>query len=121
MPYIFQRDTAGVGEVLKAMAADAVIDLALEVAASAGTAAVVESRTGKKRYIAQILVPADQQAKDGVLSRAAADAGLTIRSYPKRAPRKKTEKPAAPKPARTTKADAKTTTRKPRSTKKPSA
>lgn len=78
---VFTLNRAGGAEVLKEMAANAVIDLALEVAASAGPEAVVETRISKSRFVASIKVPDLVQAKDGALSRAASDAGLTIKAY----------------------------------------
>ncbi|MFZ4497830.1 MAG: hypothetical protein ACOYN7_10300 [Candidatus Nanopelagicales bacterium] len=78
---VFVLDRDGAREVLREMAANTVIDVALEVAASAGADAVVESRVSKSRFVASIMVPELMQAKDGVLSRAASQAGLTIQAY----------------------------------------
>jgi hypothetical protein len=78
---VFVLDRAGAREVLTEMAANSVIDVALEVAASAGADAVVETRVSASRFVASVVVPDLTQAKDGLLSRAASQAGLTIRAY----------------------------------------
>ena len=73
---VFVLDREGGAEVLKEIAADAITELANQVAASAGAEAVVTSKVSKTRFVATVKVPAAAQAKDGVLSRAAAQAGL---------------------------------------------
>jgi hypothetical protein len=73
----FYLDLGGGGEVLKEMAAAQIATIAGAVAAEAGPdAEVTQNVTDRAR--ATVRVPADQQAKDGVLSRAAAGAGLEV-------------------------------------------
>jgi hypothetical protein len=84
----FELDKAGGAEVLKVMAAEAIAALAQQVAAAAGEGAVVEMST-TDRARAKVKVPADVQAKDGVLTRAAAEVGLEVRPSKKRPPRSK--------------------------------
>lgn len=79
MTFVLNR--VGGGEVLKELAAEAVTQLALEVSADAGPSAVVETRVSKTRFVATIKVAADEQATDGVLSRAVSQAGLTLNAY----------------------------------------
>lgn len=74
----FELDHDGAEEVLKHLAADAINDLAQKVADHAGEDALLDTYT-TDRAAASVSVPADQQAKDGVLSRAAAAAGLELR------------------------------------------
>lgn len=74
----FKLNRAGGAEVLKELAAQHVNALAREVADRAGDEAVVEEYT-TDRAAATVSVPAVQQAKDGVLSRAAGAAGLEVR------------------------------------------
>jgi len=87
----FKLDRAGVGEVLKAMTAKAVADVAQEIAAAAGDDAVVELGVSD-RARALVMVPAEQQALDGVLSRAAAAAGLEVRARVKSPKKSRTRK-----------------------------
>lgn len=75
----FKLDYKGGGEVLKQVAAAAVNDAARQVAAAAGPDAEVETYT-TDRAAASVSVPAEQQAKDGVLTRAASAAGLQVRA-----------------------------------------
>lgn len=75
----FKLNRAGGAEVLKQLAADAVNDLAQQVAASAGPDAEVSKYT-TDRAAAAVSVPAEQQARDGALTRAAAAAGLEVRA-----------------------------------------
>lgn len=89
---VFVLNRVGGGEVLKEIAAEAITQLAIEVAAGAGQSAVVESSVSKTRFVATIKVSAEDQAKDGVLSRSAAEAGLTVNSYKQRAPKRKPAK-----------------------------
>jgi hypothetical protein len=84
----FELDLAGGAEVLKEMSAAAIADLAAQVAAAAGDGAVVDLKT-TDRAKAFVRVPAEQQAKDGLLSRAAAEVGLEVRPSKKRPPKKK--------------------------------
>ena len=79
MAFVLDRSIAD--ELLKVLAAEPVTQLALEVAAGAGQSAVVETRVSKTRFVATVKVSAEDQAKYGVLSRAASDAGLTIFAY----------------------------------------
>lgn len=75
----FKLNRAGGAEVLKQLAAPAIKELARKIAADAGDdAEVVEYTTD--RAAASVRVPAEQQAKDGVLTRAAAAAGLEVRA-----------------------------------------
>lgn len=93
----FELDKAGGAEVLKVMAAEAIGALAQQVAAAAGEGAVVEMST-TDRARAKVKVPADVQAKDGVLTRAAAEVGLEVRPSKKRPPRNKSsKKPRVPR------------------------
>jgi len=73
----FHLDLAGGAEVLKVMAAKQIAGIAAAVAGEAGPDAEV-TQTVTDRARATVRVPADQQAKDGVLSRAATAAGLQI-------------------------------------------
>lgn len=82
----FQLDRKGGSEVLKELAADEIHALAQKVAENAQKDAdatnqvvwVHESVTDRAR--ASITVPAGLQAKHGVLTRAAAAAGLEVRT-----------------------------------------
>jgi hypothetical protein len=82
----FHLNLAGGAEVLKEMAAERIAGIAESIAAGAGSdAAVTQKVTDRAR--ATVRVPAEQQAKDGVLSRAASAAGLEVVQR-KRRPRK---------------------------------
>lgn len=74
----FRLNRAGGAEVLKQVAAAAVNAAAQQVAAAAGPDAQVEHYT-TDRAAAAVSVPAEQQARDGVLTRAATAAGLEVR------------------------------------------
>jgi hypothetical protein len=74
----FKLNRAGGAEVLKQLAAPHVNALARQIAEQAGEDAEVEEYT-TDRAAAAVAVPAHQQAKDGVLTRAAAAAGLEVR------------------------------------------
>lgn len=74
----FELNFEGGAEVLKVLAADAIATLAQQVAAAAGDGAVVELST-LDRARAVVKVPADMQARDGVLTRAATQVGLDVR------------------------------------------
>lgn len=74
----FKLNHKGGAEVLKELAAQHVNALARQVADRAGDEAVVEEYT-TDRAAATVSVPAAQQAKGGVLTRAAAAAGLEVR------------------------------------------
>jgi hypothetical protein len=82
----FHLDLAGGAEVLKEMAAESIAGIAAAVAAGAGPDAQVTQKV-TDRARATVKVPAEQQAKDGVLSRAASSAGLEVVQR-KRRPRK---------------------------------
>jgi hypothetical protein len=86
----FVLDPAGGAEVLKDLVADEIAALAEQVSAAAGEGAQVKLST-TDRARASVSVPADAQAKDGVLSRAAAAVGLEIRPSKKSAPKKRTQ------------------------------
>lgn len=75
----FKLDRKGGAEVLKQMAAPLINDLAQQVAGSAGPDAEVSTYT-TDRAAASVAVPAEQQAKDGVLTKAASGAGLEVRA-----------------------------------------
>jgi hypothetical protein len=74
----FQLDIAGGAEVLKELAAAEIDALAKKVTDEAGPHAVFHEYT-TDRAAAVVSVPAGLQAKDGVLTRAAAAAGLEVR------------------------------------------
>ena len=98
---VFVLNRAGGGEVLKELCAEAITQLGVEVSADAGKTAVVETGVSRTRFVATVKVSAEDQAKDGVLSRAASQAGLTINAYPnsrkKPADNPTTTKPKKPK------------------------
>ena len=75
----FKLNRKGGAEVLKQVAAQAVNAAARRVASGAGPDAEVDTYT-TDRAAAAVRVPAEQQAKDGVLTRAASAAGLEVRS-----------------------------------------
>lgn len=75
----FKLDYKGVGEVLKSPDTAAAINaLAAQIAARAGGDAEMDDYTTDRRA-ASVRVPADQQARDGLLTRAAAEVGLEVR------------------------------------------
>lgn len=74
----FKLNIKGGEEVLKQLAAPHINAFARRVAEQAGDDADVDEYT-TDRAAASVSVPAYQQAKDGVLSRAAAAAGLEVR------------------------------------------
>ncbi len=82
----FELDREGGAEVLKEMSAAAIAELAAQVADQVGEGAVVKTYT-TDRAAASVKVPAEMQAKDGVLTKAAAAAGLEVKLRPKK-PRK---------------------------------
>jgi hypothetical protein len=73
----FELNFAGGAEVLKEMAAPLISTLAHTVAATAGEDAKVSVFTTDRAH-ASVSVPAEQQARDGVLTRAFAEAGFEI-------------------------------------------
>src|SRR6185436_5556492 len=88
----FELNLEGGAEVLKVMAAETIYKLADVIGASAGEDAKV-SKFVTDRAHASVSVPAEQQAKAGVLTRAFADAGIEIKP-PKAAQRRRAQKPA---------------------------
>ncbi len=76
---MFTLNHKGAEEVLKVVARQSIDDLAQRLAKEAGEAAVVHSYT-TDRAAAAVSVPAAKQAKRGVLTRAAAAVGLTVRA-----------------------------------------
>ena len=75
----FKLNYKGGGEVLKQISASAVNAAARQVASGAGPDAKVDTYT-TDRAAASVSVPAEQQARDGVLTRGASAAGLEVRS-----------------------------------------
>lgn len=75
----FKLNYAGGKEVLNQMAAPHVNAIAQSIAAKAGDDAEFEPYT-TDRAAAAVTVPAHQQAKDGVLTRAASGSGLEVRA-----------------------------------------
>lgn len=96
----FHLNLAGGAEVLKEMAAERIAEMAKAVAAEAGPDAEVAQKV-TDRARSTVRVPADQQAKDGVLTRAAAAVGLEVVQRNRR-PRKRNPRT---KKATTKKAD----------------
>jgi hypothetical protein len=82
----FKLNFEGGAEVLKVMAAPHIKALADAIAATAGGDAKVKMFTTDRAH-ASVSVPAEQQAKDGVLTRGLSGAGIEI-APPKRAKRK---------------------------------
>ena len=75
----FRLDRAGVAEVLKSAEATALMnETARAVAANIGEDAEVSEYTTDRRA-ASVSVPAEMQARDGALTRAAAAVGLEVR------------------------------------------
>lgn len=74
----FKLNRRGGAEVLKELAAQQINAIAQQIAAQAGPDAEVDEYT-TDRAAAAVRVPAEQQAKDGALTRAAAAAGLEVR------------------------------------------
>lgn len=77
----FELDLKGGAEVLKELSAAAIKDLADQIAEHVGEGAEVKIYT-TDRAGASVSVPAEMQAKDGVLTRAAAAVGLEVRPKP---------------------------------------
>jgi hypothetical protein len=75
----FEIDHEGADEVLKKLAAPHIHALTRQIASAAGDDAVVDDYT-TDRAAGSVSVPAEQQAKHGVLTRAAAAAGLEVHS-----------------------------------------
>lgn len=74
----FKLNRKGGAEVLKELAAPHINALAQQLAAKAGPDAEVAEYT-TDRAAAAVSVPADQQARDGVLTKAVASLGLEVR------------------------------------------
>lgn len=71
-----------IGKFLKSDAVAAIVNAAAErIAAEAGPNAVVEQYT-TDREAAAVLVPAEEQARDGTATRAAAAAGYEVKQKP---------------------------------------
>lgn len=79
----FTLDRAGASVILKELSGAAVSELAQAVASGAGPDATVTTKVTKTRFVASVQVPAEQQATDGVLSRAAGALGLVVHPYGK--------------------------------------
>lgn len=93
----FELDLAGGAEVLKELAAGAIADLTQQIADTVGECATVKMST-TDRARGSVSVPAELQAKDGVLTRAAAAAGLEVtlrQPRPRKARSRKSRKGAA--------------------------
>lgn len=95
----FHLNLAGGAEVLKQMAAEHIAGIAGAVAAEAGADAEVTQKV-TDRARATVKVPAEQQAKDGVLSRAAAASGLEVVQWQPRSRKRKGGKKTAGKKAK---------------------
>lgn len=79
MPPKFRLDRRGVAEILKSAETAALMnETANAVASQAGEGAEVEAYT-TDRQAASVSVPAERQARDGALTRAAAAVGLEVR------------------------------------------
>lgn len=74
----FRLDRAGGAQVLKELAAPHINALAAQVGTAAGADAEVSEYT-TDRAAASVSVPAEQQAVNGTLTRAASAAGLEVR------------------------------------------
>lgn len=77
----FELNLEGGAQVLKELSAGAIADLAGQIAAQAGEGAEVETYV-TDRAAAAVSVPADAQARDGALTKAAAAAGLEMTANP---------------------------------------
>lgn len=93
----FELDIAGGAEVLKELCAATISELALQVAATADEGATVDEYAQIEervtdRFVASVSVPAERQAKDGVLTKAAAAAGLEVTLRPERQRRPRSRK-----------------------------
>ena len=94
----FELDIEGGAEVLKVLAAGAIKDLADQIAGQAGEGATVRAYT-TDRAAAAVSVPADAQAIDGALTKAAAAVGLEVTAVAPRRSRAKARKASAKKGA----------------------
>lgn len=93
----FELDLAGGAEVLKVLVADEIAALAQQVGGQAGEGAKVKTYV-TDRAAASVSVPAELQAKDGVLTKAAAAAGLEVtlrQPRPRKSRARKSRKGAA--------------------------
>lgn len=94
MTYTFTLDRDGGAEVLQEMVAETISELALQIGAAADEGAKVAEFSqiedgivnlfGGKRFGAKVTVPAYRQATLGVLTKAAAAAGLEVRLIQRR-------------------------------------
>jgi hypothetical protein len=100
----FELDLAGGAEVLKELVADEIFALTAAIGGNAGEGAEVKTSV-TDRARGSVTVPAETQAKDGVLTKAAAAAGLEIKPYPRKE-RRRTRTKRAPKKTRKGAADA---------------
>lgn len=89
----FELDLEGGEEVLKVLVADEIAALTAQIGADAGDEATVKTEV-TDRARGTVTVPADLQAKDGVLTRAASAAGLEVTAY---APRTRKPRKSGPK------------------------
>lgn len=87
----FELNLEGGAEVLKELSAGVIADLTQQIADAAGEGATVEMST-TDRARGSVSVPADRQAIDGVLTKAAAAAGLEVTLRPPRQRRAKSRK-----------------------------
>ena len=87
----FELDVAGGAEVLKEMAAPLIVEISAQIAAAVPSAEVSVRVTDRAR--ASVKVPAEAQAKDGALTRAAAAIGLEVVPRKPRESAGKTRKP----------------------------
>jgi hypothetical protein len=81
----FELDRDGGAEVLKELVAETIREIALRVGAAADEGAKVAEYSQiadyvTDRFVASVTVPAERQAREGVLTRAAAAAGLEVRA-----------------------------------------
>lgn len=79
MAKMFRLNRKGGEQVLKEEFAAQIADLGRQIASQAGPDAEMDTYT-TDRAAASVTVPAEQQAKDGVLTRAASAAGLEVRA-----------------------------------------
>ena len=80
----FYLDTDGGSEILKEMCRDLILQVALQVGELADDGATVDEYSQIEEYVtdrsaASVAGPADRQAVDGVLTKAAAALGLEVK------------------------------------------
>jgi hypothetical protein len=78
----FTLNRKGGAEVLNALAAEYVNDLAKQIAAQTGVPDVEVEQYTTDRAAASVSVPAHLQAKDGALTKAAAAIGVEVKLKP---------------------------------------